>query len=284
MLLQAGFDGGGPEEVPMHHQEETEKQKQDEERSENLRQLESWLERPMIILGFIWLALLVVEFLGEGNPFLTVLNTVIWVLFIIEFSVRFALSTHKASYFKHNWITVLSLAAPALRIFRIARFFRIAHGVRLARGARLLRFISSVNRSMRILQTTMGRRGFGYILLLTIIIVVSGAAGMHAFERDAPSGPDFKSYAASLWWTAMIMTTMGSQYWPVTAEGRLLCLLLAIYAFTVFGYVTAVLATFFIGLDAEERERGVDSAGAIEDLRREVASLRREIQTGKKYS
>ncbi len=40
----------------------------------------------------------------------------------------------------------------------------------------------------------------------------------------------------------MIMTTMGS--WPQTPEGRVLCLLLAVYAFAVFGYVTAMLAAF----------------------------------------
>jgi len=49
----------------------------------------------------------------------------------------------------------------------------------------------------------------------------------------------------------MIMTTMGSQYWPQTPEGRMLCLFLALYAFAVFGYVTAAIATFFIGLDTK---------------------------------
>lgn len=52
----------------------------------------------------------------------------------------------------------------------------------------------------------------------------------------------------------MVMTTMGSQYWPQTVEGRLLCVLLALYAFGVFGYVTAALATIFFGRDAENDE------------------------------
>jgi len=39
----------------------------------------------------------------------------------------------------------------------------------------------------------------------------------------------------------MIITTLGSAYWPETAEGRMLCVLLALYSFTVFGYVTAAL-------------------------------------------
>jgi len=40
----------------------------------------------------------------------------------------------------------------------------------------------------------------------------------------------------------MVMTTMGSDYFPRTTQGRVLC-----FAHAVFGYVTATLATFFVG-------------------------------------
>jgi hypothetical protein len=72
---------------------------------------------------------------------------------------------------------------------------------------------------------------------------------MYAFERDVPESP-LASYGAALWWTAMVMTTMGSDYFPRSAEGRALCVLLALFAFAVFGYVTATLATYFVGRDA----------------------------------
>ncbi|HEX6318121.1 MAG TPA: potassium channel family protein [Burkholderiales bacterium] len=86
-----------------------------------------------------------------------------------------------------------------------------------------------------------------------------------ALEREAPGG-GFDSYATALWWTAMIMTTMGSESWPRTGDGRVLCLFLALYAFAVFGYVTATLATFFIGQD----ERS--------GLKEELAALRAELR------
>jgi voltage-gated potassium channel len=76
----------------------------------------------------------------------------------------------------------------------------------------------------------------------------------------------------------MIMTTLGSEYWPKTAEGRVLCVLLALYAFAVFGYVTATIATFFLGRDAEDPEAEVAGAAAIEMLRGEIAALREEIR------
>ena len=67
----------------------------------------------------------------------------------------------------------------------------------------------------------------------------------------------------------MILTTMGSQAWPATAEGRILALLLSVYAFAVFGYVAAALASFFIGRDQEE------SAVSSKDVEELKAQLRR---------
>jgi voltage-gated potassium channel len=87
----------------------------------------------------------------------------------------------------------------------------------------------------------------------------------------------FDSYGHAVWWTAMIMTTMGSEKWPETPEGRLLCVLLALYSFTVFGYVTAVLATFFIGRDAEDDEAEVAGAQQLAELREEIRALREEL-------
>lgn len=53
------------------------------ERSEILSRLEQWLETPMIVLGFIWLALLIVELRWGLNPFLEIFGTVIWAIFIL---------------------------------------------------------------------------------------------------------------------------------------------------------------------------------------------------------
>ena len=95
-------------------------------------------------------------------------------------------------------------------------------------------------------------------MLLTVLVSAGGAAGIYAFERGLAPGRSPDAYGAALWWTAMILTTMGSEYWPQTAEGRLPCLLLAVYGFTMFGYVTAALATFFVARDTT-LERGGES-------------------------
>jgi voltage-gated potassium channel len=75
----------------------------------------------------------------------------------------------------------------------------------------------------------------------------------------------------------MLMTTMGSDYWPQTPEGRVLCLLISMYALAVFGYLTASIASFFIGQDADADDGELAGANELRALRQEIASLRVEL-------
>jgi voltage-gated potassium channel len=58
-----------------------------------------------------------------------------------------------------------------------------------------------------------------------------------------------------------------------------LCVFLALYAFAVFGYVTATLATFFVGRDAEDNEAELAGARELSALREELTALRSDIRT-----
>ncbi|RJP47854.1 MAG: ion transporter [Anaerolineaceae bacterium] len=246
------------------------------ERYELLQRLEEWLETPMLILAFVWLALLVVELTWGISSAFEIIGMIIWAIFILDFTVEFALAPRKIAYLKRNWLLAISLMIPALRIFRILRIFRLLRLARVGRGLRLFRVVSSLNRGMRALGASLRRRGFGYVLALTVLVALAGAAGMYAFENEIADG--LNSYGEALWWTAMVMTTMGSQYWPQTFEGRLLCVFLSLYAFGVFGYVTATLATYFVGRDAESSETELAGAKELADLRKELIALRGEIR------
>jgi len=114
------------------------------------------------------------------------------------------------------------------------------------------------------------------VIALTAIVTFAGAAGMYAFERDVPGG--LENYGVALWWTAMLLTSIASEYWPKTAEGRVLCLLLSVYGFAVFGYMTASLASFFIGRDAEDEQAEIASAKSIRDLQEQIERMHEEMR------
>jgi voltage-gated potassium channel len=261
----------------MRHLSQLEKSALDRERSEVLQQWEGCLETPMLVLGFAWLGLFIVELVRGLNPLLEAIGTLIWIIFILDFSIQFLLAPRKLFYLKHNWLTAFSLFIPALRTFRIVQVVRPLQSVRAIRGLQLLRVITRINRGMRVLGASIGRRGFGYVVGLTAIVTLIGAAGIYTFEHELPDGT-ITDYATALWWTAMVMTTIGSDYFPKTAEGRALCFLLALYAFAVGGYVTATLATFFVGQDAENDDAELAGAKSMKALQTEITALRTEIQ------
>ncbi len=247
------------------------KQQLARERNRLLNEVGKFLEGPMIFLGFVWLILLVVELIW-GLPILLEYATFgIWILFIIDFIIKLILAPFKIKFLKKNWLTAVSLLIPALRVFRIFRFVKLLRGVR---SVNIVRVISSLNRSMKSLRATMKRRGFGYVALLAVTVTFAGGAGMYALENP---NPGFSSYGMALWWSAMRIITAGSDYFPQTPEGRGLAFLLSLFGYAVFGYVTATLATFFIGRDAEEKDAPVAGAKDVEELKAEIKKLTASI-------
>ncbi len=241
------------------------------ERKKLLVSIERLLDGPMIFLGFVWLVLLIAELIWGLSKPLEYLSLTIWFVFITDFIVKFILAPSKLIFLKKNWLTAISLLIPALRVFRIFRFVRLLRGIR---GIRLVRVVSSINRSMKSLSATMGRRAFGYVFLLTLVVTFAGAAGMYAIEKTSPG---FNSYGMALWWTAMRVITAGSEHYPSTPEGRGLAFMIAIYGYTIFGYVTAILASFFIGRDAEEKNTPLAGAKDVAELKNEIAALKNAI-------
>ncbi|HTM92630.1 MAG TPA: ion transporter [Flavisolibacter sp.] len=238
------------------------------ERKKLLNTIDHLLEGPMAFLGFVWLVLLVIELVWGLSKPLEYLSITIWVVFIFDFLVKFFLAPGKLRFLKTNWLTAISLVIPALRVFRLLRVLR------LLKGVRLIKVVASLNRSMKSLGATMRRRGFGYVMLLTLIVTFGGAAGMYAIEKG---NQGFENYGMALWWTAMRVITAGSDYWPITPEGRGLAFMLALFGYAIFGYVTATLATFFIGRDAEEEKTPVAGAKDVVELKKMIAVLSSKI-------
>ncbi|HEX2153333.1 MAG TPA: ion transporter [Acidimicrobiia bacterium] len=243
----------------------------DSDRDSFLLAVERRLELPMVVLSFVWLGLFVAEFAVGLTPELLTAGWIIWGLFVVDFALRLWLAPRRLRYLRRNWLTAISLIVPALRIFRAVRAVAILRGVR---GLRVVRVAGSFNRALRALGRTFERRGFGYVVAATVAIVFLAAAAMYAFEGGTPG---FRDYAETLWWSAMMVISVGSDAWPVTPEGRALAFLLALYGFSILGYVAATLTSFFIDRDAYHDDTALAGSGDIGALRREIQALRTEL-------
>lgn len=241
------------------------------ERWRTLEQLDDWLRTPMLLLSLAWLAIVVVELTSGTSDLLATVGTVIWILFILEFALRFTLAPEKRPFLRKNWLTVIALIVPALRLFRA---FAVLRAARALRGIRLVRIVGTANRSMNALRATLKRRQFGYVTGLTLLVLLLGAAGMLSFEPAGEVEGGFTSYGHALWWTGMLIASIGTDFWPASLEGRVLSALLALYGLAVFGYITATFASFFIGRDAEDPGAAVAGTAELAALREEIRALR----------
>lgn len=244
-----------------------------------LQTLDELLDGPLNVLSLVWLGLLLLELLGDSPAWAGPLSDLIWGVFLLDFLLSLTLAPDKAAYLRRNWLSALSLLAPALRFLRVFRGVRVWQAARLTRGTRLLRILTRLNRGLRTLQRTFRRRRFGFVLLATLLVMLAGAAGMASFEQGTPGTPH--SYIEWVYWAAMVLMSLGPEVWPQTGEGKVLTALLGLFGFTVFGYITATLASAFVGADQEGGGMDEDTSNAallreLRALRAEVAALREE--------
>jgi voltage-gated potassium channel len=250
-------------------------------------QLLHWLDRmlagPLVVLSFAWLALLVLEFVVGTDTRLDVLFYAIWAVFIVEVVVQLVIAPDRRAYLRANWLKVIALLVPALRALRALSALRFLRAAGAVRSASLLRLVTSLNRGMGALSRTLDRTGFVYVLALTLLVIVVGSAGLLFFEvgAEAAARSGITTYGEALWWTAMAMTTIGTELSPASAEGRIVGWLLSVYAIGVFGYVTATIASHFLGVgnDADVNRGGEHQLAAeVGALREEIARLSGQLE------
>jgi len=108
--------------------------------------LEEHLEIPMFLLAIGWLYLFIIEIIGGLSPIEEKLIYVIWILFILEFLIKIIIAPRKLQFLQQNWITIISLLIPALRVFRIFNALRILRTVRVINSTKIIRAITSGKR------------------------------------------------------------------------------------------------------------------------------------------
>lgn len=241
------------------------------ERFELLTLVQAILEPVMGALGLLFLVLLLLDYTATGlsarnQARLDTALQAIWAIFIVDFVIRFIIAPAKGLFLRQNWFGALSLALPFLRPFRV---FRAARAVR---SLSLVRFLGGINRGMRILRKVARGRQFAYVGGLTVLVVLGGAVAVRFFDRGIENAP-IQSFPDALWWSAAMVTTINNEKYVVSGEARVIAILMRVFAVSVFGFITASIASYLIGTS----ETTGRNTGEDDDLRKEIAALRREL-------
>jgi voltage-gated potassium channel len=133
---------------------------------------------------------------------------------------------------------------------------------------------------MRIVQRVARGRQLAYAAGLTVLASLLAAVGVLFFDRGV-EGATIRSFGDALWWSSAMVTTINNEKYAVSPEARVIAILLRVFAVSIFGLVTAAVASYFVGRDAEVRG-GVGGGlvgleQGLSDLHREHALLRADL-------
>lgn len=222
-----------------------------------------WVRRtevPLLALSVLFLFLLIVPLYAPDLPTgllgaATMLNTVVWTAFAVDYLVRLRLADQRLRFVRTHVPDLLVLAVPALRPLRLLRLVGL-FGVtarRLSTQAQL-------------------RTTAGVVLAVAVLVVVCGGLVLDA-ERGQ-DGANIINAQDALWWAATTVTTVGyGDRFPTTGEGRLAGVLLMLGGIALLGVLTASIAAWFV-----RRFTAVEMIEqAVQDEADESARLLREV-------
>jgi voltage-gated potassium channel len=200
------------------------------------------LDRPMGVLGLVFLLVVLGQSLAQEPWLVTTLSVVGWVLwavFVGEFVFRAVSARDRARFWRRNWWQVLFLALP---------FLRFARALTLLRAARVGGVLSAAVRGSRSAGRLLSSR-VGWLAATTVVVVLAASQlllVLGAYDAYAPALHD-----------AALATITGE---PLTAGGgwpRALEVVLAVYSVAVFATLAGALGAYFL-----ERRPGEGTASA----------------------
>jgi voltage-gated potassium channel len=160
-------------------------------------------------------------------------------LFFTEFCYTLARSTNKKKYFfTYGWLDLIS-SIPLIDSFRVGRFaklIKMGRFLRIAKSTHVIvkSFTGNTKRNTLLLTITMGSIILCIASILILIVEDNSSGNIHT-AQDA------------LWWSFVTVTTVGyGDFYPVSGIGRIIAGILMFTGISMFGVLTASLASIFI--------------------------------------
>lgn len=161
------------------------------------------------------------------NPYRQI-DLSILLVFWIDYLFRLFKSDNKFYFIKNHIVDLIAIIpfSPLFSLFRIAKI------AQLIRAIRLIRVIK--NKVSIFLHTN----GFIYVLYCSIVLIIFSSIVI-MFVED-------KSFADSLWWSIVTVTTVGyGDISPTSTVGRFVAVILMFFGIGFISMLTGAITTYF---------------------------------------
>lgn len=216
-------------------------------------------EIPLLLLGVVFLlsysAQVLLSLDGSTYSTLELVNVAVWVVFGVDFGVRFLLASGRWRWFARNVFDFLVIILPALRPLRLLRLATVVSIVHRTTGAAL---------RVRILTLT----GATAVLLVYV-------ASLAVLDAERTEGT-ITTFGDALWWAIVTVTTVGyGDYFPVTVAGKVIAVGLMAGGLVLVGIIVGTLSSWIVEkVSADVEETVEDQLEEIRQIRAELGELR----------
>ncbi|MFE3517438.1 potassium channel family protein [Streptomyces sp. NPDC059166] len=208
--------------------------------------LKEWEERtevPLFVAALVFLAGYAVRVLAPlgSQPWRDIALALVaatWLLFVVDYVVRFRLSGLGARFVHTHWLDTVVVILPLLRPLRMVKVYTAVQRRRAGRPR-----LGLYARVMSYAGLTSGLLGF------------SAALAVYHQERGAP-GSTIRTFGDAVWWACETLTTVGyGDAVPVTAGGRVIAAFLMACGLALLGAVTGSFSSWLVELFQREDEK-----------------------------
>ncbi|WP_028021899.1 ion transporter [Enterovibrio calviensis] len=222
----------------------------------------------VLVLSLFVVLSLMVEMLfplsEEAREILFYVDTLICLVFFVDFVQQFRAAPNKMEYMKWGWLDLIS-CIPLMDINQYARILRVV---------RLVRAIKSISMISHAITENKASSSLHFLIVTSLMMMVFGSIYVLYLERGIP-GANIQTAADAFWWTFITITTVGyGDFYPVTFEGRIVAIILITMGVGLFGSFTAVFASWLISTPEKKAEQEAKDHAVYE----EVKALKAEIQ------
>ena len=178
---------------------------------------------------------------------------VVCIIYCIDFFVLMAYSARPWRFLLRNFF-ILLLSVPYHTIARMAGY-DLGHTAQMVlNGVVLLRSVLALYITLRwLIQRRTTRLLWAYI---ATVVLCSYLASLLFYEYEAPVNKSVASFGDAVWWAWMNLTTVGAEIFPVTAIGKILCVLLPVLGMAMFPIFTVYVTSLYDRGAASEVQSG----------------------------